>query len=40
MRANVLAAAAPRLRRNLLSADPDLRQFDLLRLLWTLTELT
>lgn len=36
----VLAAAAPRLRRNLLSADPDLRQFDLLRLLWTLTELT
>ncbi|WP_375417462.1 glycosyltransferase family 2 protein [uncultured Hymenobacter sp.] len=34
-----LQAAAPRLRRNLLSADPDLRQFDLLRLLWTLLEL-
>ena len=35
----LLAAAAPRLRRNLLSADPDLRQFDLLRLGWTLAEL-
>jgi glycosyltransferase involved in cell wall biosynthesis len=34
-----LVALAPQLRRNLLSADPDLRQFDLLRLLWTLTEL-
>lgn len=34
-----LHAAEPALRRNLLSPDPDLRRFDLLRLLWTLREL-
>ena len=34
-----LTALAPRLERNLLSADPDLRQFDLLRLLWMLRAL-
>ncbi len=35
----LLAAAEARLHRNLLSADPDLGQFDLLRLRWTLAEL-